>query len=227
MTTETNQTQNHNTSTPSKAKISNSTIINTVLFIGLIVLYALYFFKLDHNVGSSSGEPKTIAERIAEGSFNIAYIQTEKLMERYDMAIQMRADFEAEQKRMEGDLSRRQSSFQTELERFQRQVQQNAITIENAQRKEQELMQMRDNLMQMNETYGQNLMLKEREMNFDLYESISEFLKRYNEKAGHDYILGYSQGGGILYASEALDITETVVNMLNEEYKAKITTEKK
>jgi adenine deaminase len=87
------------------------------------------------------------------------------------------------------------------------------FSMENAQRKEQELMQMRDDLMQLNDTYTSRLMTKELEMNTELYGKITELLDRYSKEAGYDYILGFSIGGGILYASAQHDITNIIIRM--------------
>jgi outer membrane protein len=209
------------TEIPAKAKISNGTIINVVLFIGLIVLYVFNFVPTTSRQEATADEElAVIAERIADGSLNIGFVKSDSIMANYRLAVKMREDFESEQRRMDSDLQRRQRSFQTEAETFQRQVQTGAISMENAQRKEQELMQMRDDLIQLNETYTSSLMAKELEMNTELYGKITELLERYSKEAGYDYILGFSIGGGILYASNQHDITNIVLNVLNSEYDA-------
>jgi outer membrane protein len=206
---------------PAKSKISNGTIINVVLFVGLIILFVVNFFpgSAQQEVAQEE-EMAQLAERIADGTLNIAFVKSDSLMANYKLAIKMREDFEGEQRRMESDLQRRQRSFQTELETFQRQIQTGAVSMENAQRKEQELMQLRDDLMQLNDTYTNRLMTKEVEMNTELYGKITELLDRYSNEAGYDYILGFSSGGGILYASSQHDITDIVIRKLNSEYDA-------
>ncbi|MFN3555536.1 MAG: OmpH family outer membrane protein [Bacteroidales bacterium] len=225
MSTEINtpgSTEPTRTEIPARSRISNVTIINVVLFVGLIVLYVLNVFPL-RGTGSVSGiedEMTELSERIAEGAFNIAYVNSDSLMARYKLASAMREEMQQEQRRLETDLQRRQRSFQTEVETFQRQLQFGSISMENAQVKEQELMQQQQELMQLNDTYTNRLMRKELEMTTDLYEKITEFLKRKNETWGFDYILGYSPGGGILYANSQHDITDMVVEKLNQEYDA-------
>jgi outer membrane protein len=206
---------------PAKSKISNGAIINVVLFVGLIILYVVNFFPgLAQQETIQEEGIAHLAEQIADGTLSIAFVKSDSLMANYELAIKMREDFEAEQRQMESDLQRRQRSFQTELETFQRQMQTGAISMENAQRKEQELMQMRDDLMQLNDTYTSRLMTKELEMNTELYGKITELLDRFSKEAGYDYILGFSTGGGILYASSQYDITEIVISKLNSEYHA-------
>ncbi len=195
-------------------------IINIVLFLGLIALYAIYFFgQPDEDAAPDDSRQMARMEQKIDDAFNaIAYVDNEVLMDDYMLAITMRAEFEAEQRRLENDLERRQRNFQSDVERFQRDIQYGNITMEEAQVQEQDLMQRQQDLMQLNETYRDRLSRKEFEMNNELLEIISDFLDRYNQDKGYDFILGYARGGGILYAREKHDITREVLQRLNEEY---------
>lgn len=220
MTTEDQNTNQEQTipavEKPAERKVNYTTVINLVLFIGLIILYGLYFFGVR---GSGKKEDiSNLAEKVFEGTANIAYISSDSLMAHYELAIKMRQEFEQEQKNLENDLSRRQRNFQSEVEKFQRDIQAGTISIELAQAKEQELMQTQQELYQLNDSFSSRLMQKEMEMNNELLENITEFLSRYNKDFNYDYILGFSRGGGILYAKDQHDITIDVLTRLNEEY---------
>lgn len=207
---------------PERSKISNGTIINVVLFVGLIVLYVLNIFPLKDSETTAGNEIEQEMDEMAslmeQGAFNIAFVNSDTLMANYKLALDKREEFEQEQRRLENDLQRRQRSFQTEVETFQQQIQTGNISLEDAQAREQQLMQRQQELMQLNEDYSSRLMTKELEINIDLYQRITELLSRFNEEMGYDYILGFSPGGDILYAKEKHDITQKVLNKLNEEY---------
>ncbi|MFP4064381.1 MAG: OmpH family outer membrane protein [Bacteroidales bacterium] len=193
-------------------------IINVVLFLGLVVLYGLYFMGNPVAGERDAEEIPEVERKIDEATHAIAYVNNEILMEQYDMAIQMREDFENEQRELEADLERRQRTFQNDVERFQQQVQAGTVDMEEAQMMEQELMQRQQDLMQLNETYMDRLARKEMELNEELLEKISDFLERYNQDKEYDFILGYSRGGGILFADQAYDVTADVLQQLNDEY---------
>jgi outer membrane protein len=202
-----------------KRQISFSSLINILLFCGLIVLYALYFFKLDRT-GDQQEELIEMKEKVDEASSSIAYVNSEFLLEEYELAVKMRADFEREQARLEDDLSRRQRTFQSDVEVFQRGLNAGTISIDRAEVREQELMQVQQELMQLSDTYRERLGRKEFDMNVELLEKISDFLERYNREKGYDFILGYTRGGGILYADTQHDITQDVLTRLNNEFRA-------
>ncbi len=223
MTTEnsnTETTNNNQPEIPSRSKISNGTLINVVLFIGLVILYIFIFLPSSDQETIDDKEIALISERVADGSLNIAFVNSDSLMANYQLALEMREEFESEQQRLEADLQRRQRNFQTEVETFQRQIQSGAISMENAQVKEQELMQKQQEIIQLNDTYSNRLMTKEVEMNTDLYQKITELLGRHSTALGYDYIMGFSPGGGILYANTRHDITFEVLEKLNNEYEA-------
>ncbi len=200
-------------------QISFTMVVNILLFCGLIVLYALYFFKLDHQTVQDEGLTE-MREMVAEAASSIAYVNSERLMEAYELAIKMRSDFEQEQARLENDLNRRQRTFQSDVEGFQRSINAGTISIDRAEVREQELMQVQQELMQLSDTYRERLGRKEFDMNVELLEKVSAFLKRYNLEMGYDFVLGYSRGGGILYADTQHDITQDVLNRLNAEFRA-------
>jgi outer membrane protein len=199
-------------------------LFNVFLFIGLLVLYGLYFF------GSGTRQavppPAERASRVMsagqETGISIAYVHSEKLMAQYELAIKMRGEFEQEQRRLESDLSRRQRQFQTEVGQFQKDLSTGEVPMDLAQMKEQELMQKQQELYQLSETYRERLAEKEFEMNLELLEKISDFLERYNRDSRYDFIFSYSLGGNMLYAEATHDITDVVLQRLNAEFNASL-----
>jgi|GEM_PF-214125 len=205
-------------------KSNLNSILTIVALIGLLGLYVLHFTGIGKGViNLRAGQQTTEGLQAAEAGIRIAYINSATLMQDYELAIQLRRDFEAERTRLTNDLTRRQRSFQNEVERFQREVQSGAISSTNAQIREQELMQQQQEIVQLNETYTNRLMQKEIAMNQELLGAIHEFLTRFNAERNFDYVLGMAEGGGILYAAERHNITAEVLTRLNEEYLARQT----
>ncbi len=201
--------------------VSISLIINILLFVGLLGLYGLYFFggAAAEDVPVERGHNMPAIERkIVEATHNIAYVDNDILLDGYKLAQELSAQFEAEQSRLENDLERRQRNFQIEIERFQRDIERGHVTMEEARLLEQELMIQQQDLMQLGETYRERLAVMEFQMNSELLDKIRDFLDRYNIEKGYDFILGYARGGGILYANKAHDITQEILDLINEEY---------
>ena len=201
-------------------KLNKSIIINILLFVGLIGLYGLHFWG-DTAVKDVAVEPvhmPAVERKIVEATHNIAYVDNDILLDGYKLAIELSAEFESEQRRLENDLERRQRNFQIEIERFQRDIERGHVTMDEARVLEQELMIQQQDLMQLGETYRERLAIMEFQMNSELLDRIRDFLDRYNAEKGYDFILGYARGGGILYANKKHDITAEVLERLNREY---------
>lgn len=192
-------------------------ISNVILFLSVIVLFVLFFTR---NSSSTAGHqasginPETGEVMPA----NLAFVRSDSLMKNYELAIKMRNDLEEKQKKMEAEFSSKQRAFQSEVESFQRSINAGTISIEQAEKKEKELMQRQQDLMELNQTLSSRLAQQEFDLNVELLDSISNFLERYNRDYGFDFILGYTKGGQILYASGQKDITSDVIKKLNESY---------
>lgn len=209
-------TTEQNTATRTKSgnsRFNFVNLINLVLFAGLVVMAGLYFSGIQ-NRGKSAPQ----AEATQQGAANIAYVNSQQLMEGYQLAESMRLEFDAEQKRMEEDLASRQRSFQNEVEKFQNDIASGSIGREQAQQKEQQLMAKQQELIQLNDQYSASLAEKEVTMNNQLFETINAFLEKYNAEKGYDFILSYSRGGNVLFAKDSLDITDEILERMNAEH---------
>jgi outer membrane protein len=129
-------------------------------------------------------------------------------------------EFDSKRFALENDLAKRTQSFQNEVALFQRRAQARGMTEEQGkstqlalQQKEQDIMMFRDNA-------AGNLQQEQAKKTDELLTNIQSYLKKYNSGNKFDMVIGYSKGGGVLYAKEDLDITQDVLKGLNEEYKS-------
>jgi outer membrane protein len=151
-------------------------------------------------------------------SGRIVYVNTDTLLNNYDYYKDVVKEFQNKQFALENDLQKRSTSFQNEVSLFQRRIQAGGMTEEQAkstqmalQKKEQDIMLFRDNA-------AGNLQEEQAKKTDQLLTNIQDYLKKYNKSDKYDMVIGYSKGGGVLYAKEDLDITQDVLKGLNEEY---------
>ena len=57
------------------------------------------------------------------------------------------------------------------------------------------------------------------ELNKQLFDEITNFLKEYNKEKGFSIVLSTQLGGNVLYAEDGFDITKEIVDRLNANYK--------
>ncbi len=150
----------------------------------------------------------------------IAYVEYDSLMAKYLLAIDIHKEMMRKETNINNTIEQKANSLQEEQAEFTRKYQNNVFaTAERAQeeyerlaRKEQEILQLQQTLVT---EYENELQMYHRQ----LRDSVNNYIIEYNNAKGYDYILT-KVGDNILYANEALDITQEVVDGLNSRYAA-------
>ncbi|HAL64826.1 MAG: Outer membrane chaperone Skp (OmpH) [Bacteroidetes bacterium 38_7] len=194
-----------------KNKSNLSLILSVISLVGVVILFVLYFMEPSNG---KKGVPKAFESE----AHRIAFFRTDSILYHYDF-VKERADELAQKSRKYGeDLQRRQAEFENEAAYFQESVRKNALSEKSAQEIYQELMQKQQSILDLKDRYDMELANEEAQINFILFDSVSNLLKRYNKNLGYDYILGYNKNGNIFYTNDTFDITPEVIKELNKEY---------
>ena len=192
-------------------------IFNIVLALAVVALFVLHFTsKSGKSTVASNGKTETSTELSA--NFTAAWVNVDTVLNSYDMYFDMRKELEVNSRKLEAELNAKSRTFEKEAMDFQDKVQKGLVTRSEAQQlqttlanKEQELYRLRDE-MRMQLAEEEQVKLRK------IQNSITEFLKEYNENKGYHIILSSTFGGPMLYGHPALDITNDVVKGLNEKY---------
>ena len=183
-------------------------IFNVAVVIAIVVLYILHFCS-----SSKSSEISFAAGDSA--TTRVAYINTDSLLANYYLYDELNEELKAKQASYERDLQKRKQSLQTSMKNFQDNVQRGVLTqaqIENAQVK---LAKEEQDLYALGQQYAQEIQATEYDMQKRMIDSVVAIAKRNNATIKADYILGYTYGGGIIYATDKYDITDMLIKKLN------------
>ncbi|MGE0590329.1 MAG: OmpH family outer membrane protein, partial [Cyclobacteriaceae bacterium] len=96
------------------------------------------------------------------------------------------------------------------------------LTIGQAKAIEEDLTKKQQNLRMYQESLAQELAVEEGKLTQDLYEKITNYLKKYGNENGIHAVFKFDPSSDLLYAGEVMDITNDVVAGLNDEYKATV-----
>ncbi len=154
----------------------------------------------------------------AQPSGRIVYVNTDTLLTKYDYYKDILKASENKRFQLENDLANKARSFQNKVQFFQQRAQQGHMTQEQAQTTQMQLQQEEQNLMAYRDKNAQQLAQEEGKKTEDILNKIHEYLKEFNGSNKYDMVIGYSKGGGVLYAKEDLDITKQVLEGLNKKY---------
>jgi len=151
---------------------------------------------------------------------NIVYIDSSKLLNEYQEAKDVESKFKAKSEQMGKELDTELTKFRADVAYFEK----------NAQSKGMQWAQQNGAALQEREqrlAYTQQAMLQQlqeesgKEMD-SLVKGVKDFIKEHGKSKGYDYILSTADGAStVLYSKEGQDITDEVVKLLNDKYKAK------
>lgn len=196
-------------------------LLNLIALAGLAVLYILYFTGGDRDTPAKKSSAIMQREAGAGGELQVAFVNTDKILDKYLLVKKLSKELQAEEDKREKQIADRQKAYEKDAAYFQEQVQRNTISESSAQTIYEQLMQEQQGIMDMHDQFNSELAQKEFDMNTVLLDSISNYLERMNSNGEFDYILSSNRGGSILFAKDAFDITQEVIDGLNADYSAK------
>ena len=167
--------------------------------VGVIILFILFFCTKVHK--STPAAP--IAQ--TENGLTIAYVDTDSLMAKYQYAIDVTKELEQYRNAQENSYKRQMTQFQNDYQKYMQDGPN--MTLTQQQNKEAEL------TLQI-----QKRTLAESEK---MTRAIYAFIREYNEShSNFTLILAKSfSSSPILYGNEGMDITDEIIQGLNDEYK--------
>lgn len=193
-------------------------IVEAILAIAVIVLYILYFCfpKTTHHTPVQNNVVNTEPR-----SGEIIYINIDSVNANYELVDILTKDIEAEMSKQEAVFQNRQSALERKYNQFQQNYQSGILTqvqIENAQ---QQLMQESENLKADYARVMGDLEARQAAALKQIADSVIMATKRINAERNASFVFSYQYGGQLLDADPSKDITNELLDILNEPFKSK------
>jgi len=163
---------------------------------------------------ASCSQPAAVEN--TEKGIRLAYVRIDSMQSQYNYFQELADELQAEEQQIVADLQRRQQTLQENIALYQ----QEAPKMTQAQRNanEADLMRVQQQYMQVEQAAQDQLLRKQADLanmlKADMDKAIDVLKDELNLNL--DFILLYEEGGQIIYANTEFDITERMVNMLNE-----------
>lgn len=149
----------------------------------------------------------------------LAYVNNYRLLEEFDGMIDATRTFEKESQQLQTSvdsisvrLKSRLSIYNTERE---------FLTKEDRIKEEKILMGLRQTMEEQMQYVEKKLLENEEVMTQGVLSQINSFLKTYGAKHNYQLILGSDMEGNILYGEDQVDITDELIEALNQDYHGK------
>ena len=154
----------------------------------------------------------------SQADMKIAYVEVDSIMSQYQYWKDVMKLMQGKQANIQKTLQGKQQSLQQAAANFQQGIQSNKYSQAQAQQIQANLQQQAQEGDALQQRLGSEYQKEVEKYNTALSDSIHHFLAEYNKDKKFSLILA-KQGDNILYASNALDITDQVVAGLNKRYK--------
>jgi outer membrane protein len=185
-----------------------SLILNGVLIVAVGILYYMHFQEKKSGASFDSKKPS-----------QIVFVNSDSLLANYAYIIDAKKELDDRHQKAEADFNAKGEAFQNKVKGFQERAK--AMTPDQIQATEKALKDEEEMLMDYKQKLSASLSEKGQEIDDKLFTAIREYLKKNVGGKNYNYVLGYTKGGGILFANDSLDITQSLLEGLNKEYKEK------
>ncbi|MCI1779094.1 MAG: OmpH family outer membrane protein [Bacteroidales bacterium] len=186
------------------------------------VLVAVAFMTSCKTAASNKGavqegqapEQKT---EIAKGS--IVYVRMDSLVKKYDMFNDLQSELEAKVSAIQDDLNKKGNNFQKKTSAFQDKLNKGLMTRSDAKEQSDKLMKEQEGLQALSQKKQAEIQDETNVLYRKVMDAIHKYLVKYNKSHKYSLILTTtSDSPTIIVGDESLDITNDVLNGLNEEY---------
>ena len=196
-----------------------STIFSSLALLGVIVLFAM---KMNEK---KAVKPKVITKdaagkEVVLAAGKIAYVDIDTLEAHYDYFKKKKVEFEVRQKNIDADLEKMANSLRNEVVAFQKKAQNGELTEAQGQAAQQELLKKEQELELKRQNLGAKYMKDQDAFNKEIHDNLHDYIEIFNEEKGYDYILSYSKESSILFANKELDVTQEIIDGMNNELKS-------
>ena len=190
-------------------------IINGVLAVAIVILFGMQL----------SGKKETNVAKVvnteAGQAMPVAYVNIDSLLQSYNYSKDMTEIILKKQENARANVTAKVRKLQTEMQDFQRKVENNAfLTRDRAEQEQQRLMSKQQELQELDNRLTQELMEEQQKLTDQLRDTIVSQLRTFNQEEGRQYqvILSNTAGDNILLSDDVYNITEEVIAYLNKSY---------
>lgn len=189
--------------------------IKKFTFIATAVASLFIFAQCNSDKTVQATEPSAESTK----QLNIVYVDLDSLMHKYNLAQDINKEMMRKEENIKMTLSKKADEMKKEQADFEYKYKNNVFaTPERAQEEYNRLAKKQQDILNLEQRLTVEFEQEGIAKNKALRDSISNFIKEYNATKGYDYILT-KLGDNLLYANEALNITQEIVDGLNSKYK--------
>jgi len=194
-----------------------SIVLQVFLVVAVVYLLVNHWGEADEGDADAGAPSSSTQEEFA--SARMAYIQYDSLVDRYELHRELKAKLEQEAQALRQEMEKRGRVFQENVQVLQDQADQ--LSEAELQQAQMELQQKQQEIMSYRQQGSEKLAQQQEELTALLREDLTVVLDSLKDEYRLDFIVSYDASSDVLAARKEYNITETVVQALNENYQRK------
>jgi len=156
----------------------------------------------------------------------VGVVNTEKLIKDYQETVDKEASIKEKQDKMQKDLEASYKAFQVKVDNYRKNA--GKMSAKKRQETEQQLGAEQQKLQQQQQQAQYTVQNDGQAAIKKIAEKVNTYIKDYGKKNGYQIIFGtVDLNGAVMYNEDKIDLTETVLTALNNQYKNGNTSDKK
>ena len=146
-----------------------------------------------------------------------AYVENERVVDEYYKLENMRNKYDKKQEALKKEVDSLAAPFQKLYDEYMEKRE--SMSDSERQQKEQQLRQMQQQIRAKQNQQGQQIQQQRGEEADSLINVMENKIAEYAKQKGYTYIFGSNQSSNILYGDKSKNITDDVIEVLNEDQK--------
>lgn len=166
---------------------------------------------------------KVVPDTISPGQLKVAYVDLDSVNSKYNFIVEKSKVLEDDYKQADNEFQREVAKRQKEVDELVAYAQRGNLSKDEEAVTTNRINQLQNELAQIQQKAQERLAASEGNLQEELQKRMDEYTKRFAAENGWDYIFAYQHGASnMFFANPAYNITDAVVNGLNEEYAKEI-----
>jgi outer membrane protein len=147
---------------------------------------------------------------------SIVYVDAIKLMNGYTGMKEARKEYEAKAIIWKANVDSLKIELESKIKDYQ--AKQATLTDKEKQLTEELLQTKQQQFMNYQQVISEKIQKEDQELTTKVLARVNDYIKKYGEDKGYDIIMAATQYGNIVYSDKGKDITDRVLEGLNNEY---------
>ena len=203
-------------------KNSTHQILYVILFSAIGFLLFKQFSNSDTKVENTENKEvilsNLIVNRDSGNIINIAYVNSDTVSKYYEYAKKIQKDLTKKRSEAENQIKSKYIAYESLVKEFEK-----ASPImgdREKMEKAQKIRLLEQEIMQVEQQLSSQVTKEELRLTEGYILETNDFMQDIGQRLGYDYVMSYRVGGAMLYANPNHDITNEIIELLNQEYES-------